>query len=89
MANLKYAVLNVCQWYSPSLRVNEVTFVPGKLDDTIAHFTSTYCSCFSSRYASKSYHVPLVYMLEHMHAGSLVPRLYRGSFGLLAILGYL
>ena len=31
MAHLKHAVLTVCQWYSPCLRMNEVKFVPGKL----------------------------------------------------------
>ena len=53
MAHLKFAVLNVCQWYSPCLSVNEVKFVPGKIDDTILAFTSACYSCFSSRYASK------------------------------------
>lgn len=53
MAHLKYAILNVCQWYSPHLSVKEVKTVPGKIDDTISVFTSVYYSCFSSRYASK------------------------------------
>ena len=53
MAHLKYAVLSVCQWYSPHLCVSEIKFVPGKVDETISQFTSAYYSCFSSKYASK------------------------------------
>ena len=53
MAHLKYAVLSICQWYSPHICVKEVKFVPGKIDDTISAFTSAYYYCFSFRYASK------------------------------------
>ena len=67
MAHLKYAVLSVCQWYSPHLSISEIKFVPGEVDETIAQFTSAYYSCFSSKYASK---LTVQSMLEHVRLGS-------------------
>ena len=49
---MKYAMLNVCTWYS-NLSINQLEIVAGKVDDTILHFTSLYYSCFSEKYSSK------------------------------------
>lgn len=52
IAHLKYAVLNVCSWYS-DLSINTLAITPGQVDDMIQRFTCQYYSCFSAKYASE------------------------------------
>jgi hypothetical protein len=76
MAHLKYAMLNVCSWYS-ELSINQVGITASKVDDTILQFSSIYYSCFSSKYSRKVISITiLLYMYMYVAVPGRNQRLF-------------